>query len=207
MAVTDSNYKFIYVDVGTNGRVSDGGVWANCTLSTLLKEGRANLPPAQCLPNSNRDLPFVFLADDAFPLSVNLMKPYPFRSQSRKQRIFSYRLSRARRTVENAFGILSSKFRIFRGSINLSPDKVEKIVLCCVVLHNMLRSNFSSDYIPTVAHEETSGILPRQEDEPLVPIQSVPRRASIEAKRIRDEFAEYFSSEGAVPWQCNLLNL
>ena len=100
MAVTDSNYKFIYVDVGTNERVSDGGVWANCSLSTLLKEGRANLPPAECLPNSNRDLPFVFLADDAFPLSVNLMKPYPFRNQSRKQRIFSYRLSWALRTLE-----------------------------------------------------------------------------------------------------------
>ncbi|GFX46433.1 protein ALP1-like [Trichonephila clavipes] len=27
LALVDANFKFFYVDVGTNGRVSDGGVW------------------------------------------------------------------------------------------------------------------------------------------------------------------------------------
>jgi len=32
MALVNSKYEFVYVDVGTNGRVSDGGVWNKCKL-------------------------------------------------------------------------------------------------------------------------------------------------------------------------------
>ncbi|KAJ8926569.1 hypothetical protein NQ314_021051 [Rhamnusium bicolor] len=32
-------------------------------------------------------------------------------------------------------------------------------------------------------------------------IRNVPRRATVKAKHIRKEFAEYFSTEGVVPWQ------
>jgi hypothetical protein len=60
-------------------------------------------------------LPFLFVADDAFPLRRHIMKPYPeVHSKGSTQRIFNYRLSRARRIVENAFGILASVFRVFR---------------------------------------------------------------------------------------------
>ena len=38
MAVANSNYEFIYVDVGRNGRASDGGVWGNCSLAALISE-------------------------------------------------------------------------------------------------------------------------------------------------------------------------
>lgn len=56
----------------------------------------------------------VFVADDAFPLKTYILKPYARSTYlSRNPKIFNYRLSRARRIVENAFGILTSKFRIF----------------------------------------------------------------------------------------------
>ena len=90
MAVVNANYEFIYVDVGANGRVSDGGVWANSTLSRHPEEGTAGLPGDQILGNQ-RILPYVFVGDDAFPLRRYLMKPYPFRNQDDKQRIFFYR--------------------------------------------------------------------------------------------------------------------
>ena len=51
-------------------------------------------------------LPYVIVADDAFPLKPHLMIPYSFLSLSKENRVFNYRLSRARRISENAFGIL-----------------------------------------------------------------------------------------------------
>ena len=83
------------------------------------------------------------------------MKPFPFRDQNEEQRIYSYRLSRARRVIENSFGILCSKFLVFQKPIALHPDKVENVVLACVVLHNMMRRDYSEHYIqPGLADEE-----------------------------------------------------
>lgn len=139
MAMCDANYDFTYIDFGRNGRVSDAGVWANCTLRCAIERGAAKIPDPVHLPCSSDILPFVIVADDAFPLTNYIMKPFPFRNQSESERIFSYRLSRARRTIENAFGILSSKFRVLKTTINLKPDSVEKVVKACVVLHNFIR--------------------------------------------------------------------
>lgn len=37
MAVADDDYCFQYIDIGCNGRVSDGGVFRNCNLSNALE--------------------------------------------------------------------------------------------------------------------------------------------------------------------------
>ena len=126
------------MDIGTNGRASDGGVWAASALKFGIEDGSLNLPETSQLPSSNRTTPYVILADDAFLLKTYIKKPYSFRNQDDMQRIFSYRLSRARRTVENAFGIIASRFRVLFSPMNLNPTKVEKIVLACTVLHNFL---------------------------------------------------------------------
>lgn len=67
------------------------------------------------------------------------MKPYPQRNMTWEQHIFNYRLSRTHRIVENAFGILSSRFRISLNAINLALHKTSTIVLACCYLHNFLR--------------------------------------------------------------------
>jgi hypothetical protein len=68
------------------------------------------------------------------------MKPYLQSDWNRKRHIFNYRLSRARRIVENVFGILATHFGIFRKPVNLLPCKVKGIVLVCCYLHNFLKS-------------------------------------------------------------------
>ena len=149
LAVVDAEYKFIYVDIGCNGRVSDIGVFKNCTLYHEIENNTLNIPEPAILPKSQSKIPYVIVADDAFSLSSYLMKPYSMRNMTREQRVFNYRLSRARRTVENAFGILANRFRVFMTPIALSPEKVETITLASCVLHNYLRTQYTSRHVYT----------------------------------------------------------
>lgn len=123
MTIVNANYEFIRIDVGANGRVSDGGVFSNSKFYQKLKENNLKIPEPDYLTRSNIKLLFVFVADDAFSLSDNVMETYPQRNMTREQRIFNYQLSRACRIVENAFGILSSRFQILLNAINLAPEK------------------------------------------------------------------------------------
>ncbi|XP_035993648.1 protein ANTAGONIST OF LIKE HETEROCHROMATIN PROTEIN 1 [Fundulus heteroclitus] len=109
MAVVDANYKFVYASAGTQGRVSDAGVFAHSDLRDAMDTGILNFPPDDSLPGTDNVIPYMFIGDDAYPLRPDLMKPYPFRNLNNNQRIFNYRLSRARRVVENAFGILVNR--------------------------------------------------------------------------------------------------
>ena len=137
-ALIDADYRFIYVDVGCNGRISDGGVFANSYIFKALEEKSLNIPNGKLLPGRENPLPYVIVGDEAFPLKTYLLKPYPSRQLDLSKRIFNYRLSRARRVVENVFGILASRFRVFKSTIDMEPEKAQKIVLACCALHNFL---------------------------------------------------------------------
>lgn len=139
MATVNANYEFIVADVGTNGRVSDGGVIKNTEFGKAIYSKSLQIPSPSQLPNSDKILPYVFVADNAFQMQENLTKPYPGTDLTNKQRIFNYRLSRARRIVENVFGILVSRFGVLQTTIELTPEKAQIIVLACCYLHNFLR--------------------------------------------------------------------
>ena len=46
LALVDADYKFIYIDIGCSGRISDGGVYRNTTLSSVLENSSLNIPEA-----------------------------------------------------------------------------------------------------------------------------------------------------------------
>lgn len=213
MAMIGPEYEFLYVEVGVNGRNSDGGIWDQCGLKKALEKGSLNLPPPKNLPGRSLKLPYVVTGDDAFPLKSYLMKPYPQKGLSDEQRIFNYRLSRKRRISENGFGILANRWRIFRRPIALGPEKVRTITLATIALHNWQRSSTSIGkvdlHVGLVDQESATGDLIAgswRDNVPSgtwFPLENNLRgnRSTNTAKSIREEFTEYFNSEGSVDWQ------
>ena len=109
LAIVDAGYKFIYTDIGANGANSDAGIFMDSDIYKKFEQGSVGLPEPSPLPGHDKPVPYHLVGDDAFALRTWLMKPYPRRGLSRQERIFNYRLSRARRCVENAFGILAHR--------------------------------------------------------------------------------------------------
>ena len=138
MAACDAKYKFTLVDIGDSGRQSDGSVYANSHLGYAIENNLLGIPTDSKFTNGDRVLPYVFVADDAFGLKRHMMKPYPSGNLDVPKQIFNYRLSRARRVIENAFGILASRFRVFHKPIIAQVHKVIAITKAAVALHNFL---------------------------------------------------------------------
>jgi hypothetical protein len=104
------------------------------------------------------------IGDEAFPLGENLMKVYPGQHpKGSKERIFNYRICRARRVVENVFGLASSVFRVLCKPMLLEPEKARLVVMTIACLHNFLRRSPDSAavYIPpgTFDYEENGQVI------------------------------------------------
>jgi hypothetical protein len=94
MALVDGDIKCIYADAGTNGRVSDGGVWAKTELKKRIDTNSMNIPAPASLPRAPEVvIPYHIVADDAFSLQPTLLKPYSGADMrgNMQRRIFNYR--------------------------------------------------------------------------------------------------------------------
>ena len=159
-----------------------------------------------------RNFLICFPGSDAFGLKPNLMKPYPDQYLPLDERIFNYRLSRARRVIENAFDITATRFRIFHRPI-IATENVILITKAVVALHNFLiklnEGTSSYSYCPAsyVDLENAVGTTPGEwrrhaHAEGLVPIgHAGSNNYSKTAKQVRDDFKNYFMSDGQVDWQ------
>lgn len=148
LAACDANYIFTAVDIGAYGSQSDGGIFADSAFGKKLLRGQLNLPNPKQLPDSNLIFNYYFVGDAAFPLKSFLMRPYPGRFLDVKKENFNKRLSRARRVIENAFGILGARWRILQKTLEMLPTNADIVVKACVVLHNFVKLNDPS-YCPS----------------------------------------------------------
>ncbi|XP_011686423.1 PREDICTED: putative nuclease HARBI1 [Wasmannia auropunctata] len=205
MAICDSDYKFILVDIGATGRQSDGGVWGRSAMGQAFAEGQIDIPLSEEV-TEGPVLPYVLVGDETFQLTNYMMRPFPGKGGLTKEKaVFNYRLSRSRRMVECAFGILSSQWRIYKRPINTSMETATKIIQATIVLHNFLRQNDTDDVIfeainvvdPTCSEVETAAFT------------NIGNFGSNtytrEASHIRNMFVDYFNNEGALSWQESML--
>lgn len=193
MALVDANYKFIMVDVGGYGKASDGGVFGRSAMGAKFEAQELDIPEPRPLQQHGEPLPFVVVGDEAFPLKRYLLRPYPKNTSTlpRSHAIYNYRLSRARRVVENAFGILVQRFRVLYGRLQVTPKNADIIVLTCIALHNLLRNE--------VVHEQWTEDIP--ETNAFEPLPNIGTHASNTAIEVRNKFRRFFCGVGQVPWQ------
>ena len=132
----------------------------------------------------------VILADSAFPLKPNIMKPYPDCTDlTPEQRIFNYQLSRARRVIENAFGRLKARFRSIGKCLEFEIGNVPMLIQTCCTLHNLCEivgDTCDADWLnENIVSEDRISIVGQNQKE---------------ACEIRDQLARYFAI-GAEPIQ------
>ena len=213
MAVCDANYCFTLFDLGQFGSNNDSGILANSVMGDLLENRQLNIPESRVINETVGALPYYLLGDEIFPLKTWLMRPYPGSLSEEAQKVYNYRHSRARRVIENAFGILSARWRIFFKPIRASTENVERYTLACLALHNYLRQTDNAVYTPTgfLDSENSDGSIKlggwreiQSSDQGcFAPVSAVRgSRYTKDALQMRDTLKTYVNSvEGSVPWQ------
>lgn len=109
---------------------------------------------------------------------------------------FNYHLCRARRLVENVFGILIKKWRVFFRLVEIKVETTVSVVKACCVLHNFLFFDKNVD--------ENFELSTEIEQRPLQGMNNLPvdgRRGTNYAYNLREKFVNYFSS---IPWSYHL---
>jgi hypothetical protein len=220
MAMCDANYVFTYVEIGSQGREGDAGVFSRSILGSALRNNAAHVP----LPNSPTPmspiLPYVIVGDEAFPLTNYLMRPYPGRGHfvlPYKEQVYNYRLSRARRTIENTFGILVTRWRLFLRPINADINNAECYIKAAIALHNYLRIENDANYLqPELLDQDRpdgSVRLGRWHEDVCnsTGVSSATRLGSnmnsTSVRNLQSQFADFFVSPvGIIPWQTNFIH-
>eukprot|EP00745_Piridium_sociabile_P015087 TRINITY_DN22260_c0_g2_i4.p1 TRINITY_DN22260_c0_g2~~TRINITY_DN22260_c0_g2_i4.p1 ORF type:complete len:460 (-),score=109.82 TRINITY_DN22260_c0_g2_i4:119-1498(-) len=208
LALVDADYKFLWVEFGGQGHMSDAQIFMETSLREDLEDGTISRPdpcPLTDDPEDTTPVPFFIVSDDAFALKDYCMKPYSRHTMAPRELIFNYRLSRARRVVENAFGLLAQRFRVFLRTCELRPNAVRKVMKCGVVLHNILLDRFPPHQDAVDRDGNDKEVIPGAWRQHVIwPEQPQPRggRANTPGKRVRELLADYFGSPaGIVPWQ------
>ncbi|CAH2088338.1 unnamed protein product [Euphydryas editha] len=179
-ALVDENYKFLYVNVGSKGRISDGGLFKNTKLYENLEKRELGIPSPKILQMpSKTEVPFFILGDEAFQLNENTIKPY----EGTPERGSMERIASNESCLSN------------NSSIQLFKKKPCKLPA--------LRTTRIFDTVGNDG-ERAQGSW-RNEPAPtsLLPLTAIPRRPTIHAKQVRDHLARHFISNGVIAWQNN----
>lgn len=199
LALVDANYKFVALDVGSYGKEGDASIFLKSAFGQKILNSEDFFPSDQMLPNSNKKIPHVIIGDEAFRLHKHIMKPFNKESahSDKSKAIFNYRLSRARRVSENAFGLLSQVFRVFFTHIAIKPEVCDDLIIAACCLHNFLREGYLEkngrphyEYDP---NERQSNIFHN--------LTRAGGFQNAEGFQIRNELMNFFNHEGAVDWQ------
>ena len=219
LALVDADYRFLWVDSGNMGSNSDAQIFNGSDLRENILKRTLGIPDDDYIKGDTHPeekkmkIPYFILGDDAFALTEWLVKPFvppPSTLLPTKYRISNYRISRGRRVVENAFGILVSIFRALLKRQDLNLSNCVLAVKACICLYNLILERkpayieARSDRVEAHGAGEEPGEW-RARGEYLVegpiPVKTDEYDSAL-ARVQRDYLSEYFNCfGGAVEWQ------
>ncbi len=212
LGLADHRCRFIWYSVGAPGSASDAQIWNHSGLLDAVEKNELDLPKPAPLPHDDEDMPYFFIGDDAFRLRPYMMKPMKLpqgEHLSHEEGIFNYRLSRARRVIENAFGILAMKWQFLFNPCRQKADTIRKLVLAAMTLHNLFIDRFPWAATMAMDHENEDGLLVpgswrngRQMDDIERVEGNQGNRETKTARNMRSTLKQYYNAPvGAVPGQ------
>ncbi|XP_058128589.1 uncharacterized protein LOC131292869 [Anopheles ziemanni] len=212
LGIVDANYNFIFADVGCQGRISDGGVFTNSPIYARLERRELNIPAPEILqPPYKMEVPYYLLGDQAFAMKEYCLRPYGgMHAADSIERNFNYRHSRARRVVENAFGIAVKVWRVLSKPIELEPHVAEKVVMATIHLHNFRRRHLLYNYtsaihLPSTRSTESSSAAPNENSDEELPssmlsLPAIPLRPTRALQNMRSHLAQHFKANDPLPF-------
>lgn len=75
--MADANCCFTIVDIGAEGRRSDGGIFQESELGHRIENNALDLPEPKSIVENGPKLPYVIVGDEAFALTSYMLRPYP----------------------------------------------------------------------------------------------------------------------------------
>ena len=103
--------------------------------------------------------------------------------------------------MENAFGILAQRFRLYNRYLQLNVENVDKVFKASCVLHNYLQDNRDINATNAILNPDRQDYLGA--NGAILNLQDLPGyRSATEAQWIREKFKLYFNSPaGQLNWQ------
>ncbi|XP_071582458.1 putative nuclease HARBI1 [Temnothorax nylanderi] len=147
--ICDDKKRFIDAFTGVAGKLHDSRTF---TLSFISKN----------ISGICQNGKYHLLGDSAYPIREYLLTPYKdYGNLIRSQRIYNKKLCGTRVLIENAFGLLKSRFRQLIELQFHDVKKMSKFIMACCVLHNLcidLKDSFDIELINKPNNDEIFNI-------------------------------------------------
>ena len=143
--ICDSDLKFIDIVAKWPGCTHDAFIWRQSEINRRIASG---------------DIPTVkgwFLGDSGYPLRPNLLTPI-ISPISPEERRYNRAFLKSRKTIECAFGVWKSRWRSMDktgGTLCYTPERVCRLVVATMVLHNFCIDHKLQWQIDTIEQEDT----------------------------------------------------
>ncbi|XP_074287603.1 uncharacterized protein LOC141612726 [Silene latifolia] len=130
---------------GTPGSCNDINVLQRSPVFNDILEGRA--PQVNFVVNGQQYNMGYYLTDGIYPSWATFVKSITA-PQLRKHKLFAQYQEAARKDVERAFGVLQARFSFIKRPCRIwNPSIIGKIMMACIIMHNMIVEDERDTYL------------------------------------------------------------